>query len=1232
MKNKLFLIAAIVCVHSLSYSYPIVSDTAHLVGYEKQAYENLLKTVDEYNRQHGIESNYFDSTKHDLSRTTDKINIVAIEHAADSGLLWSKRGVNPSKGFHGIHDIIENGAGGLREDGTLDKLSHVRYGESKRFYFGNGNVVKDIQFINKDSFDKKVEEVKEANNDKYHLKGSYSRFNSDKMNQLDISMDDYNSKIKDKSKSEVLAYLKDKLADNDVNTEIKNGELWTKDSEGKEWKVLWELDPVSIKQFSWSPLTDTIFSKIYLYDEFDSGSETRGETLYTKDSDIYMEDKHTYKDKINLAFNSYDDTGKPLEEIIEKASNGKYESEIIEKYYADKKQLSDKKMTQEDFNKKWIEPFEKGEDGKTPYQVAWESYQGKINEIDKDPQYDGWENRDKKQKAKEEAMKNYGFYSKGNADESKYADIAIRDTDIYNSLLGKNIDFRGKGRIEGKVDFGEGYNVLTVKEQLTGEFGTDIVLGANSSLHNLDVIYVGGTATGSKNALSGQTSLSIDIDKNIKNDKGHLVQHVFKDSDEDIVFSADVNHVDNRNDFTIQLMASRLDEDSIIDMGRDLKYKAENIYDDTGDENLEMVDMKITLDSDSIAHDLTELEEKTEEGNSLVQVTVKDEIKFLSDTENEVYKSLKNSSHLGSLFETLTTTNKKTIFDSVDIEKENNKNINLAKYIRTKTSDELLKDLAQVNFTDEESSQLKDKIDSLKEREEVTDSISKLEKLNNMKISEEYKELNLNNSLSQLKSHNLRDLWDDVDAIDSTVDSNESLINEKFNSIKGIASIFNKDSLKQLSETYGDGWGNDVIKEISELYYKNDNFEYYIEQFENADNLTDKKNSLKEFIKISIDILHGTQDLIDLNENSIDTDLFNELNKLVNAFDGTKDFKELYDALYYQMREEEALKELKTLISQLKDKNIYSKLNKISKNEMGVYSAIPFNIARNLNKNEEYVNGAFVSNRVSESGFKGNIYTGYAVYEKPLKENTRLGFMFGGGTSNHNEIKNDTLKSVTTDSTIKGTSVYLGSYLNHSLNSKVNLISGAGFQHGQYKVDRQFKNNYQDLTFKGKTNTNSLNLYSGAIYTYALPNDLKLEVKGLLSYSLIAQDKINESKHESGLSLDIDKQNYNYLDGEFGVNLSKTLYGKNIESKLSGGIYAIAGLYGYDNEDLKGRIHNSSSSFNIKGQSLDKNSTKLFLDYNVIMDSGMNYGLEGTYITNSQEDNIGIGVKAGYTF
>ena len=65
---------------------------------------------------------------------------------------------------------------------------------------------------------------------------------------------------------------------------------------------------------------------------------------------------------------------------------------------------------------------------------------------------------------------------------------------------------------------------------------------------------------------------------------------------------------------------------------------------------------------------------------------------------------------------------------------------------------------------------------------------------------------------------------------------------------------------------------------------------------------------------------------------------------------------------------------------------------------------------------------------------------------------------------------------------------------------------------------------------------------------------------------------------------------------------------------------------------MNAKVDGSTSSFDIKGDKVKKDAVKINLDYNVQEESGYNYGLEGTYITNSKENNVKIGIKAGYVF
>ena len=361
--------------------------------------------------------------------------------------------------------------------------------------------------------------------------------------------------------------------------------------------------------------------------------------------------------------------------------------------------------------------------------------------------------------------------------------------------------------------------------------------------------------------------------------------------------------------------------------------------------------------------------------------------------------------------------------------------------------------------------------------------------------------------------------------------------------------------------------------------------------------------------------------------------LLEELEKSITGYQNNEQtlYRDLRGMLHYTLREEEALKELKDMLSQLKDTNIYSKVNKIAKNEISTYTNIPFDVNRSLIEKKHYTRGGFISSRTVQDNFKGNIYTAYGIYEYKFKENASMGFMVGGANTNHKITHSKrSAESTPTDSTVKGTSAYLGTYFNQEVISpKINWISGLGAQYGSYKTERHLRNNYQGFDSKGKVKVKGLNTYTGFVISYPIQEDVALQFKGILSYTFLKQGKVKEN---NGLAIDVDSKNYNYLDSEVGVGMSKTLYDIDGKSNLTASISGISGLYGYKNDDLKARITGSTSSFNIKGDRVKKDAVKILIDYNVQKATGFNYGLEGTYISNSAESNVKIGVKAGYVF
>lgn len=341
------------------------------------------------------------------------------------------------------------------------------------------------------------------------------------------------------------------------------------------------------------------------------------------------------------------------------------------------------------------------------------------------------------------------------------------------------------------------------------------------------------------------------------------------------------------------------------------------------------------------------------------------------------------------------------------------------------------------------------------------------------------------------------------------------------------------------------------------------------------------------------------------------------------------DYHRLKSKIFYTMREEEVLSELKNMLNQLSDRNIYSKLNKVSKNEISTYTTLPFEVIHALTDKKHIGRGGFISNRTVQDNFKGNIYTAYGLYETTANSGTKYGILFGGAHTKHNEVYQRSLTTVATESEIKGTSAYVGGYFNKPVVNNLNWITGLGTQYGRYKVKREMRNNYQDLHSDGKVNTTSLNTYSGFIINYPIQEDVFVQLKGLLAYTMVKQSKINES---GDLPLDINGKTYHYVDGEAGISFNKIFYGEDLKSSISAGAYGILGITGYKNGDMEAKINGSSSSFGIKGDRVKKDAVKIHLDYNVQTDAGYTYGLEGTYITNSKENNVKIGIKGGYTF
>ncbi|WP_339011974.1 autotransporter domain-containing protein [Fusobacterium animalis] len=859
--------------------------------------------------------------------------------------------------------------------------------------------------------------------------------------------------------------------------------------------------------------------------------------------------------------------------------------------------------------------------------------------------------------------KKYGFWDNPAAtpEQKKYAGLngLIKDLELTRSIAGKNVEFRGIGRIEGTVDLGEGKNTLKIAEQITGQYGTNITLGAYAKLKNIDTVEVGGSLTldNAQASISGRTSLSMDIDATKKNSEGHYYQHALKDSDPNIRFiKYGTTNMDSRNDFMIELLTSKITEnEAIIDMGRKIDY----IWHDTitGKD----YDMTIPFVSDSIAHQLINNKKLSKNGTSLLELKTREELRRLNADENAVYRSIRNANKLGILSPTLTTSNKKTTFNIVDEEKEAKKKKDLLTYLKTKSGEELLNDLSQFNLSADEKKEALNLIKNLKENNDFKSIINKekelknkLDEFNKIEKDANYQKLafkdlsdSVENNFSKLSNNiyssfanknNLeKSLNVDLDRTDSfEIIQKAILLGDKVPELKNKMNDI-RTELKTSLNNFEQSLRKDLetVKALK-AKYPNSKFGEIEKTIESilADNkirtvLSRNLNNDNELAKVIADYK------VLLSNISMQLNTRKTIEKELEENDASieqpryADYHRLKSKIFYTMREEEVLSELKNMLNQLSDRNIYSKLNKVSKNEISTYTTLPFEVTHALTDKKHIGRGGFISNRTVQDNFKGNIYTAYGLYETTANSGTKYGILFGGAHTKHNEVYQRSLTTVATESEIKGTSAYVGGYFNKPVVNNLNWITGLGTQYGRYKVKREMRNNYQDLHSDGKVNTTSLNTYSGLIINYPIQEDVFVQLKGLLAYTMIKQSKINES---GDLPLDINGKTYHYVDGEAGISFNKIFYGEDLKSSISAGAYGILGITGYKNGDMEAKINGSSSSFGIKGDRVKRDAVKIHLDYNVQTDAGYTYGLEGTYITNSKENNVKIGIKGGYTF
>lgn len=1263
------------------------------------AFDQFFKVLDEENRKKGISRRYVVDTYGKVPEYNEEIDMIPIWVEEPESTL----SVKPKNMDYLTKEQVNKMVDTLDRE-QISKIAkdfdqRIEY----RLYFGNGNKINDLVFKDAPHFEGMKQEDKKI---KYLVDGKYELFtqNDDAIfNSLGITEEEYKDNFLDKNGERVsknnpklVKFIKSKFEALGVDVKEKDGELYINKG-GKDRRVLWNAYTISIPKHDYvldkSIYQNTLLTKVLLFEEF----KNKDEIVYTDDGNIVI------KDVLNddeIRFN-----GKKLDNSTEGNSYSELSNDYLE--------MKNNRMSKEEFHKKWKFTDDSYEAILNPVKVLNDKIENNSKLLEEKIEYlggkgswsnstiyydyfDGWYSSVKKaiedgtdkrvvkfiqekgitlgefrqilEDIKDLTEKNDEF--KNTLDELKQ-NIPIKrfsTADLSKYISGKKeVMLAGQGRIDGVVDLGHGYNILSISEneaKYSGKYGTNITFGPYAKLKNVDVVGIGRqeNSTLGSSGLSGISSMTIEVDPNKYNSDGNLYQHVLKDTwepfgkkDENgkdikptrVVFRKYKGFGlidDYRNDFTIYLKTSDIGKNNtVIDMGRPLEYR----------DDFDNYQYKINLTPDSLAQELVNLDEKSSVGNSLVKVKFKERIYGLNENENKIYQSMVNSGELNALNKTLTTTNKKTIFTTPESDKvERDKNLKLALYLKDKdkTSDSIISDLADFEIVGKNKDSLNEKIKAVKdniikdsftesEKRDIDSTFSKLEKYRGMsKTLKKYKQIDTTGAKNDILKvvNEFGDIREDIqnirpEEITKRFGSREK-VEEKVEELKKIYS-------QNIEKLYNEivAAKPDTNKGEEEINIKIPLFDGRVAPgsamrgYGGYGGLANLKNPYgstpEEQLLQLVSSYRLYNNIIDwfnqLKEEYIDATMLTDLQR-------EELFKQIRVALYYTQRETEALNEFKIVLDQLYQNNIYAKVNKISKNSLDELLPQIIDNKFDFTSKKNTATGGAISGRYAKDKFKGTIYTGYGIYEAALRDNLSAGFVVSGTKSDFKEILNDNIKTVTTESKVHGTAAYVGTFGRYNIKNNLDWINGLGIQYAKYDVDRDMKNNYQQKKYKGKLNTYSGNIYSALNYKYKINDTLDVNLKTGISYTTVNQGKVKENKEP--LSIEVNSQQFNYLDGQAGVGLSKTIYDGEITSRLSGGVYTIYGISGYENSNLKGRFAGSTSDFDIKGESYNKESVKIKLDYEVEYATGLNYGISGSYIKNADEDNISIGVKAGYRF
>ena len=276
-------------------------------------------------------------------------------------------------------------------------------------------------------------------------------------------------------------------------------------------------------------------------------------------------------------------------------------------------------------------------------------------------------------------------------------------------------------------------------------------------------------------------------------------------------------------------------------------------------------------------------------------------------------------------------------------------------------------------------------------------------------------------------------------------------------------------------------------------------------------------------------------------------------------------------------------------------------------------------VLNETSKENQWIAGgkAISSHSKDKSKISTNNYGAIGSVEYGLGNEASLGFSLGGSNSS-SSLKNN--------SSLKGTSLYLGTYLKKNFN-KIKTTTGMGYQLSDLKSKRD--NNSK--SFK----QNGYNLFSEVGYTVDFSETFHMEPKMRLSYFHISQDAIKENYNSESIAMSVKKAQQKNLTLFLGTDFTKDSYFNS--GKLSTGLtLGMTNNLGNRNVSATGNIlgrNEAGRNFKLESEKLSKingvigANLQFATNYNVTYEAGV----QGT-IGNNSNKNLQFNLGATYKF